>query len=93
MKIELHFFHISCARILISPPKLSKARGTPEQAIEGLDRLERPHGYFELELPQGFERSEAVERLERFERADPCDEQSLAVDGSKDRNGLIPIWN
>ena len=33
-----------------------------------------------LELPQGFERSEAVERLERFERADPCDEQSLAVE-------------
>ena len=46
-----------------------------------------------FELPQGFERSEAVERLERFERADPCDEQSLAVDGSKDRNELIPIWN
>ena len=30
-----------------------------------------------FEPPQGFERSEAVERLER---ADPCDEQSLAVE-------------
>jgi hypothetical protein len=33
-----------------------------------------------FELPQGFERSKAVERLERLERSDPRDELSAAVE-------------